>query len=194
MLEPLESDYSGQKGRFSKSSDNSKQSNSSNSNSFRLQRHQSHSPQKAAKVRPPSQLHPEPPEQERNIRNLSTRTGGHQGQGQSPHKTVKVQHRDKETPAKTGSTRRRGDQGVSPSRAQKPTSRSPRRPGVKVRGAAGGKTPAKTKPSFSPKAGLAQCRVCSRSFAEERIQVHTNICTKTRANKRKPYDVVKVNV
>ena len=152
MLEPLESDYGGHKGRFSKSSDNSKQSNSSNSNSFRLQRHQSHSPQKAGKVRPPPQLHPEPPEQERNIRNLSTKAGGHQGQ--SPHKTMKVQHRDKETPAKTGSTRRRGDQGVSPSRAQKPTSRSPRRQ-------------TKTKPSFSPKAGLAQCKVCSRSFARK---------------------------
>ena len=63
-----------------------------------------------------------------------------------------------------------------------------------MKGAGGGKTPAKTKPSFSPKAGLAQCRVCSRSFAEERIQVHTNICTKTRAKKRKPYDVVKVKI
>ena len=42
-----------------------------------------------------------------------------------------------------------------------------------MRGAGGGKTPAKTKTktTFSPKAGLAQCRVCSRSFAEERIQV-----------------------
>ena len=29
---------------------------------------------------------------------------------------------------------------------------------------------------------------------EALIQVHTNICTKTRAKKRKPYDVVKVNV
>ena len=193
MLEPLESDYSGHKGRFSKSSDNGKQSNCSNSNNFRLQRHQSHSPQKAAKVRPPPpppQLHPEPPEQER-----STKTGGRQGH-QSPHKTVKVQLRDKEAPGKGGSTWRRGDQGVTPSRAQKATSRSPRRQGVKVKAPGGGRTPAKTKtkPTFSPKAGLAQCKVCSRSFAEERIQVHTNICTKTRAKKRKPYDVVKVNV
>ena len=50
----------------------------------------------------------------------------------------------------------------------------------------------KTKTQFAPKPGLVQCKNCSRNFAKERIEVHTNICKKTKNKKRKPFDAAKV--
>lgn len=47
---------------------------------------------------------------------------------------------------------------------------------------------------FAPKAGLVQCKSCSRNFAEERIQTHVVICKKTKSKKRKPFDATKARV
>jgi len=47
---------------------------------------------------------------------------------------------------------------------------------------------------FSPKPGLTQCKICSRSFAEDRIKVHTEICNKTKKKKRKIFDATKARV
>ena len=47
---------------------------------------------------------------------------------------------------------------------------------------------------FAPKAGLVQCKSCSRNFAEERIQTHVGICKKTKSKKRKPFDATKARV
>ena len=49
------------------------------------------------------------------------------------------------------------------------------------------------KQTFAPKAGLVQCKNCTRSFASDRIETHRNICKKT-AKKRKPFDVSKSRV
>ena len=53
-------------------------------------------------------------------------------------------------------------------------------------------------PGEGPSRGLLRdyepSDVIRMQLFEALIQVHTNICTKTRAKKRKPYDVVKVNV
>ena len=48
---------------------------------------------------------------------------------------------------------------------------------------------------FTAKPGMAQCKICSRNFAQDRIQVHTNICKKTqeKGKKRKPFDASKVH-
>ena len=54
------------------------------------------------------------------------------------------------------------------------------------------KTAAPSGVKFAPKPGLAQCGLCSRSFAKERIEVHLKICKKTANKKRKPFDSVKV--
>lgn len=48
---------------------------------------------------------------------------------------------------------------------------------------------------FTAKPGMAQCKICSRNFAQDRIQVHTNICKKSKekGKKRKPFDASKVH-
>merc|ERR1711874_226894 len=56
------------------------------------------------------------------------------------------------------------------------------------------KTAAPSGVKFAPKPGLAQCGLCSRSFAKERIEVHLKICKKTANKKRKPFDSVKAQV
>jgi len=50
-----------------------------------------------------------------------------------------------------------------------------------------------TERKFAPKAGLVQCRNCTRSFASDRIETHRDICKKT-AKKRKPFDISKARV
>ena len=48
-------------------------------------------------------------------------------------------------------------------------------------------------PKFTAKAGLVQCKNCTRNFAADRIETHRIICKKT-AKKRKPFDVSKARV
>ena len=50
-----------------------------------------------------------------------------------------------------------------------------------------------TIPKFTARAGLVQCKNCTRNFASDRIETHRNICKKT-AKKRKPFDVSKARV
>merc|ERR1712130_652723 len=50
------------------------------------------------------------------------------------------------------------------------------------------------KPKFAPKAGFAQCSICSRNFAPERISKHKEICAKSTRTKRKVFDVSAVRV
>ena len=52
---------------------------------------------------------------------------------------------------------------------------------------------ADTTPKFTAKAGLVQCKNCTRNFASDRIETHRIICKKT-AKKRKPFDVSKARV
>uniref|UniRef100_A0A182IUA5 C2HC/C3H-type domain-containing protein n=1 Tax=Anopheles atroparvus TaxID=41427 RepID=A0A182IUA5_ANOAO len=42
--------------------------------------------------------------------------------------------------------------------------------------------------------GLERCDICSRNFAEDRIEKHRTICQKTKAKKRKVFDVTKHRV
>ncbi|XP_050083707.1 mucin-21 [Anopheles aquasalis] len=42
--------------------------------------------------------------------------------------------------------------------------------------------------------GLARCDICSRNFADDRIEKHRTICQKTKAKKRKVFDVTKQRV
>ena len=50
-----------------------------------------------------------------------------------------------------------------------------------------------TTPKFTAKAGLVQCKNCTRNFASDLIETHRIICKKT-AKKRKPFDVSKARV
>ena len=47
----------------------------------------------------------------------------------------------------------------------------------------------KERPKFAPKAGLAQCSICSRNFAPDRISKHKEICAKSTRTRRKVFDV-----
>ncbi|XP_058057894.1 pneumococcal serine-rich repeat protein [Anopheles bellator] len=42
--------------------------------------------------------------------------------------------------------------------------------------------------------GLTRCEICSRNFADDRIEKHRQICQKTKAKKRKVFDVTKHRV
>lgn len=42
--------------------------------------------------------------------------------------------------------------------------------------------------------GLVPCSVCSRSFASDRIEKHEGVCAKTKAKKRKVFDITKMRV
>lgn len=42
--------------------------------------------------------------------------------------------------------------------------------------------------------GMARCTICSRNFAEDRIEKHRDICQKTKSKKRKVYDATKHRV
>ena len=58
------------------------------------------------------------------------------------------------------------------------------------RGQSTRKSSSKEKPKFAPKAGFAQCSICSRNFAPERIGKHKEICAKSTSRKRrKVFDV-----
>ncbi|ETN61727.1 hypothetical protein AND_006610 [Anopheles darlingi] len=56
-------------------------------------------------------------------------------------------------------------------------------------GSAGGALPDGPVPE-----GLARCDICSRNFADDRIEKHRTICQKTKAKKRKVFDVTKQRV
>ena len=45
-----------------------------------------------------------------------------------------------------------------------------------------------------PRDDLSQCKNCGRNFAEDRIEKHETICTKTTQKKRKPFDMTKKRV
>ena len=75
---------------------------------------------------------------------------------------------------------------------QSPTKRSVAQSPTKkfFRGQSTRKSSSKEKPKFSPKAGFAQCSICSRNFAPERIGKHKEICAKSTSRKRrKVFDV-----
>ena len=50
--------------------------------------------------------------------------------------------------------------------------------------------------SFSPSsnADLAECKICGRNFAKDRLEVHEKICSKTTQKKRKVFDPTKQRV
>lgn len=50
------------------------------------------------------------------------------------------------------------------------------------------------KPSGPPPDNMAECRICSRYFNEDRIAKHETICEKSKTKKRKVFDVVKHRV
>ena len=57
------------------------------------------------------------------------------------------------------------------------------------RGQSTRKSSSKERPKFAPKAGFAQCSICSRNFAPERIGKHKEICAKSTRTRRKVFDV-----
>ena len=57
------------------------------------------------------------------------------------------------------------------------------------RGQSTRKSLSKEKPKFAPKAGFAQCSICSRNFAPDRIAKHKEICAKSTRTRRKVFDV-----
>ena len=44
------------------------------------------------------------------------------------------------------------------------------------------------------KEGLVACSICERNFASDRIEKHESICAKTKAKKRKVFDITKMRV
>jgi len=71
----------------------------------------------------------------------------------------------------------------------------PPSPAIKKKGPAGGSTPAR-RSVFAPKPrdDLISCKNCQRNFAEDRIEKHEEICTKTSQKKRKTFDMTKARV
>lgn len=51
-----------------------------------------------------------------------------------------------------------------------------------------------TGPSAGGKDGLIACSLCGRNFASDRIEKHEGICAKTKAKKRKVFDITKMRV
>ena len=75
-------------------------------------------------------------------------------------------------------------------RAQKSLTRSPNRKQTKLsRGQSIKRSSSNEKPKFAPKAGFAQCSICSRNFAPDRISKHKEICAKSSRKRRKVFDV-----
>eukprot|EP00092_Neocalanus_flemingeri_P004363 GFUD01004693.1.p1 GENE.GFUD01004693.1~~GFUD01004693.1.p1 ORF type:complete len:777 (+),score=188.63 GFUD01004693.1:179-2509(+) len=71
----------------------------------------------------------------------------------------------------------------------------PPSPAIKKKAPAGGSTPAR-RSVFAPKPrdDLVSCKNCQRNFAEDRIEKHEEICTKTSQKKRKTFDMTKARV
>ncbi|XP_049817086.1 zinc finger C2HC domain-containing protein 1C isoform X2 [Aethina tumida] len=53
------------------------------------------------------------------------------------------------------------------------------------------KQAAKSTPTTTPRDDLAECKVCHRKFAEDRLAIHESICLKSSQSKRKKYDATK---
>ena len=74
--------------------------------------------------------------------------------------------------------------------AQKSLTRSPNKKQTKLpRGQSIKRSLSNEKPKFAPKAGFAQCLICSRNFAPDRISKHKEICAKSSRKRRKVFDV-----
>ena len=74
-------------------------------------------------------------------------------------------------------------------RSQKSVTRSPVKKPKFSRGQSIQKPSTNQKPKFAPKAGFAQCSICSRNFAPDRISKHKEICAKSSRTRRKVFDV-----
>ena len=74
-------------------------------------------------------------------------------------------------------------------RSQKSVTRSPVKKPKFSRGQSMQKPSTNQKPKFAPKAGFAQCSICSRNFAPDRISKHKEICAKSSRTRRKVFDV-----
>jgi len=73
-------------------------------------------------------------------------------------------------------------------RAQKSLTQSPNKAKLS-RGQSIKRSSSNEKPKFAPKAGFAQCSICSRNFAPDRISKHKEICAKSSRKRRKVFDV-----
>ncbi|XP_043241087.1 serine/arginine repetitive matrix protein 2-like isoform X2 [Amphibalanus amphitrite] len=95
-------------------------------------------------------------------------------------------------PPKAAAAAKPARQTLSPSRGRK--GGGSRRPSVN-----GGSRRSSVKPSDAPRPpptdpNMAQCPICTRSFAKDRLEKHQEICEKSHAKKRKVFDPVKMRV
>ncbi|XP_043227130.1 serine/arginine repetitive matrix protein 1-like isoform X2 [Amphibalanus amphitrite] len=95
-------------------------------------------------------------------------------------------------PPKAAAAAKPARQTLSPSRGGK--GGGSRRPSVN-----GGSRRSSVKPSDAPRPpptdpNMAQCPICTRSFAKDRLEKHQEICEKSHAKKRKVFDPVKMRV